>query len=41
LSSLCVLIISPLFDVQLTKIFSHSVCGLFNLDHFFSYAEPF
>jgi hypothetical protein len=31
LSSLCILIISPLSDVQLTKIFSHSVRNLFNL----------
>jgi hypothetical protein len=31
-SSLYILIISPLSDVQLTKIFSHSVIGLFSLE---------
>jgi hypothetical protein len=32
LSSLYVLVISPLSDVQLAKIFSHSVGGIFNLE---------
>jgi hypothetical protein len=32
LSSLYILVISPLSDVHLANIFSHSVDGLFNLD---------
>jgi hypothetical protein len=32
LCSLYILVISPLFDVYQAKIFSHSVCGLFNLE---------
>jgi hypothetical protein len=31
-SSLYILVISPLSDVQVANIFSHSVCGLFNLE---------
>jgi hypothetical protein len=38
LNSLYILVISPLSDVWLAKIFSHSVDGLFR-NHFFCCAE--
>jgi hypothetical protein len=40
-SSLYILVINPLSDVELAKIFSHSVGYLFSLVSFFCYEEAF